>query len=315
MSLPPTGSTASELPPADAAQLLRVGLRALHAAADANQAYAATLELVTACFRPLSSYLLRLQPREGVFSIHLLSARQGVVPPPPIGEALPMDPRMVRAFDQVPLGAVLRWSRNSPAQDARFFHEAFGIEAALASRLTAPDRREVWILAMDRPFAEGDWSDGDVDVFCAIADALALRVDLESARRALSDQTAAVRALIDSHEDLAFTAKPDGALETASTSWTAITAMAPVSCLGWGWMAAIHPDDLQACAQSWQAALDNQRPWRHRARLGDGTGKGVWYSFDLRADPVRDARGQLAKWYGRACLVTEAGLGVVPGIC
>ncbi|MBM4344103.1 MAG: hypothetical protein FJ100_12110 [Deltaproteobacteria bacterium] len=113
----------------DAARFLRDVLRALHTNDDADAAYGAALDCVTGWFRPLSSYLLRTQPRDGVFFIHLLRARPGVVPPPPIGEPMPLDARMVRAFDQVPHGGVLQWTRARPADDARFFHEAFGIGA------------------------------------------------------------------------------------------------------------------------------------------------------------------------------------------
>ncbi len=309
----PTGPAVGGVPPADAAQLLATVVRVLHTTAHADTAYAAALDAVTRWFRPLSSYLLRSQPRDGTFSIQHLRARPGVVPPPPIGEALPLDPRMVRAFDQVPHGGVLQWTRNQPATDARFFHEAFGIESAVASRLTAADRDEVWLLAMDRPFAEGDWNTADVELFCAIADAFALRVDLEGVRRAMRHQTAVVRAVVDDHDDLAFTARADGTFEFASVSWTAITGMAPESCLSRGWLAAVHPDDLRACAQSWQAALDGAKGWRHRARLGDATGKGRWHWFDLRADPIRDDRGQLVKWYGRASAAADVAARAVSG--
>jgi PAS fold len=65
--------------------------------------------------------------------------------------------------------------------------------------------------------------------------------------------------------------------------------------LGWGWKAAIHPEDLGKLMETWQALLVSGQSGEVEARLRRCDGKPGWFLF--RAAPVCDEYGHFAKWY------------------
>ena len=65
---------------------------------------------------------------------------------------------------------------------------------------------------------------------------------------------------------------------------------------GWGWTAAIHPDDLNGLTAIWQQVLSSEQPGEAEARLRRHDGEYRW--FLVRAKPLRDETGRVFKWYG-----------------
>ena len=63
---------------------------------------------------------------------------------------------------------------------------------------------------------------------------------------------------------------------------------------------AVHPDDLAAVTAAWGRSVDTAEPYdiEHRMRRADGSYR--W--FHVRALPLRDADGRVARWY---CLQTD----------
>lgn len=66
---------------------------------------------------------------------------------------------------------------------------------------------------------------------------------------------------------------------------------------GWGWTPVLHPDDLEKCAKIWSNSVQTGAPYEIEYRFkraSDGT-----YRWHLgRALPVRDASGNIIKWFG-----------------
>jgi PAS domain S-box-containing protein len=65
---------------------------------------------------------------------------------------------------------------------------------------------------------------------------------------------------------------------------------------GWGWGAAIHPDDAAGLVRYWQSCLDTGTPVDTEARMRRYDGTYRWFLF--RANPWRDESGQIVSWYG-----------------
>ena len=65
---------------------------------------------------------------------------------------------------------------------------------------------------------------------------------------------------------------------------------------GWGWTAAVHPDDLNGLATIWQQALISEQRAEAEARLRRHDGEYRWFLF--RASPLRDETGTIVKWHG-----------------
>jgi diguanylate cyclase (GGDEF)-like protein/PAS domain S-box-containing protein len=65
---------------------------------------------------------------------------------------------------------------------------------------------------------------------------------------------------------------------------------------GAGWMERVHPADLPATRESWDASVASGEPFDHeyRVRLRSG----IYHWFRARAAARRDPHGQIVRWYG-----------------
>jgi PAS domain S-box-containing protein len=95
---------------------------------------------------------------------------------------------------------------------------------------------------------------------------------------------------------LVWSARPDGSAEFFSDSYIAYVGMTAEQLLPWGWMEIIHPDDLHALVEVWEAIRDTPQPAGTEARLRRHDGEYRWFLF--RANPVLDTSGNVVKWYG-----------------
>jgi len=76
-----------------------------------------------------------------------------------------------------------------------------------------------------------------------------------------------LRVMIDTIPALAWTCQPDGAAEFLNRRWLDYTGCSLREALGWGWKAAIHPDDLEELMNAWLRPLDPGEPGEVEARL------------------------------------------------
>jgi PAS domain-containing protein len=69
---------------------------------------------------------------------------------------------------------------------------------------------------------------------------------------------------------------------------------------GRGWLAALHPDDVETVSRVWSKALETGELVEidYRLKRADG----VYRRFLARGKALRDREGQGAKWFG---LLTE----------
>ena len=105
-----------------------------------------------------------------------------------------------------------------------------------------------------------------------------------------------LRGFIDSIPTLAWSAASDGAAESFNQRWLDYTGLSASEGLGWGWKAAIHPDDLTRLLDAFQRARESGQPFEFEGRLRRFDGE--FRRFLMRGDPVRDERGSVVTWYG-----------------
>lgn len=65
---------------------------------------------------------------------------------------------------------------------------------------------------------------------------------------------------------------------------------------GAGWLTAVSPDDLSALSAYWESILQSGEPGEIEVRLRGNDGIFRWFLF--RANPLRDASGNIVKWIG-----------------
>jgi PAS domain S-box-containing protein len=106
-----------------------------------------------------------------------------------------------------------------------------------------------------------------------------------------------LRLAVDTIPGLVWSARPDGNLDFLNQRWCEYTGLSLEQACGAGWEAAIHPDDLPPLRAYWRSLLAARKPGETESRLRAQDGSYRWFLF--RAIPLRDAHGELVKWYGQ----------------
>ena len=88
----------------------------------------------------------------------------------------------------------------------------------------------------------------------------------------------------------------DGSLSYLNDFWYRYTGQTLEQALPHGWAEVIHPDDLQHLEAAWSHARENGTQYNTEARLRRHDGAYHW--FLIRAEPLRDERGQITGWLG-----------------
>src|SRR4051794_28395102 len=96
---------------------------------------------------------------------------------------------------------------------------------------------------------------------------------------------------------LVFRSRPDGMRTWGSPQWIDFTGLSLPKSLGFGWLAAIHPDDLEGTIEGWRGAQASGEYYvEHRVRR-DVDGEYRWHQ--TRARPIESEPGNGdADWVG-----------------
>jgi PAS domain S-box-containing protein len=126
-----------------------------------------------------------------------------------------------------------------------------------------------------------------------------LLIDIDERKRAEEALAASERNLkliIDTIPALAWSARTDGNAEFFNQHYLDFIGLSTEQASGWGWTIAVHPDDVNALAATWQHIMASEAPGEAEARLRRYDGSYRWFLF--RANPLRDETGAIVKWYG-----------------
>ena len=102
--------------------------------------------------------------------------------------------------------------------------------------------------------------------------------------------------IIDALPALVWSAGPDGSADFFNQHYLDFIGLATDEASGWGWAAAVHPEDVTELAATWERIVASARPGEAEARLRRHDGEYRWFLF--RASPLRAADGAIVKWYG-----------------
>jgi PAS domain S-box-containing protein len=126
-----------------------------------------------------------------------------------------------------------------------------------------------------------------------------LLIDIDERKRAEEALAASERNLkltVDTIPALAWSARPDGSADFFNQHYLDYLGFSAEQATGWGWTAAVHPDDLNGLAATWQRIMASEARGEAEARLRRHDGEYRWFLF--RANPLRDGQGSIVKWYG-----------------
>jgi PAS domain S-box-containing protein len=95
---------------------------------------------------------------------------------------------------------------------------------------------------------------------------------------------------------LAWIAGVDGTLEDANRQWFEYTGLSREAALGFGYVRAFHPDDVEKVTKVWADLRASGKPGGIEARMLRHDGEARY--FMLRAQPLFDDFGRIVRWYG-----------------
>jgi PAS domain S-box-containing protein len=104
------------------------------------------------------------------------------------------------------------------------------------------------------------------------------------------------RQVMDTIPGFVWSALPDGDVEFCNQRWLDYTGMSFNEIKGWGWEAAIHPQDITDLREGWRAALMQSTSFVAEARMRRSDGSYRWFS--IQALPLRRTGGGIIRWYG-----------------
>lgn len=112
------------------------------------------------------------------------------------------------------------------------------------------------------------------------------------------------RQLADAMPQIVWTAGPDGALDYYNERWYEFTGFERAQFGDSSWQRLVHPDDLPRTREAWNRSVNTGEPFATELRFWDHKAK-CWRWFIGRALAVRDANGNIVKWFGTSTDIDE----------
>jgi len=96
--------------------------------------------------------------------------------------------------------------------------------------------------------------------------------------------------------EIIWTTDPAGVPDFFNTCWYRYTGLTPEQSRESGWNLTLHADDRPSSTEKWEHSLSTGSPYEIEFRLRQADGIYRW--FLSRANPVRDEKGKIMKWFG-----------------
>src|SRR6266852_4581773 len=112
-----------------------------------------------------------------------------------------------------------------------------------------------------------------------------------------------VQVLVDSIPALIHTARPDGYLDYFNKPWLEYLGVTLDKVAGWNWTAFVHAEDVEGIVAKWRACLATGEIFEYETRVRRANGEYRWMFH--RKVPLRDANGNIVKWYGSSLDIEE----------
>jgi PAS domain S-box-containing protein len=140
-----------------------------------------------------------------------------------------------------------------------------------------------------------------LDVLARQASDLIERSQAAAALRASEERYRSLARVLTS---LVWTSDASGAFTSEQAEWAAFTGQPFEEHRGWGWLAALHPDDRPEVEARWRKALAAREAFEARGRIWHAASGGHRH-FVARAVPLFDPDGEVREWIGTVTDVHE----------
>ena len=140
------------------------------------------------------------------------------------------------------------------------------------------------------------WSEYELAVIHEVTDSSWAHVERVRAQARLLDSEAKFHAIANSIDQMVWSTRSDGYHDYYNERWYEYTGVPTGSIDGEAWNGMFHPDDEDRAWQVWKVSLETGEPYHTEYRLRHRTGEYRWVIG--RAKCVRDAEGNVSRWYG-----------------
>lgn len=133
-----------------------------------------------------------------------------------------------------------------------------------------------------------------------------LFLDISERKRmelALQESRASLSTIVNSVDQIIWTARPDGYHDFFNQRWYEFTGALPGTTDGNDWACLFHPDDRERTFERWRHSLVTGEPYEIEYRMRHRTGVYRWMLG--RAHPVRNEAGQILRWMGTCTDIHE----------
>ena len=127
--------------------------------------------------------------------------------------------------------------------------------------------------------------------------------ELIETQEALRESEQDFRTLAETVPQIVWATLADGWNTFFNHQWVDYTGLTLEESYGHGWNTPFHPDDKQGAWEAWQRATEQNEPYSLECRLRRADGVYRWWL--IRGAPVRNARGDIQKWFGTCTDIEE----------
>jgi PAS domain S-box-containing protein len=147
-----------------------------------------------------------------------------------------------------------------------------------------------WVRALAHPVKD---EQGTVVEVMLMHDDITEQVEAVEALRVREER---FRSLVMATSQIVWTSTSDGRVEEDSPSWRAFTGQSFAEGKDFGWLSALHPEDLERARALWQECVATRTVFEteYRLRRADGTYR--WTA--VKSVPIVDAEGAVREWIG-----------------
>jgi len=135
---------------------------------------------------------------------------------------------------------------------------------------------------------------------------IGVNLDIDDAKRAenaLRKSEKELREVVDTIPALIHTARPDGYIDYFNSRWLEYFGVTLDEVAGWNWIAVIYAEDVEGILTRWRACLMTGEIFEYETRVRGANGEYRWMFH--RKVPLRDANGNIVKWYGSSMDIHE----------
>ncbi len=143
-------------------------------------------------------------------------------------------------------------------------------------------------------------ADGAIGYFISVVEDIS---EKKRAEQELRENEERFRTLADNISQFAWTADASGLIDWYNKRWYEFTGTNFEDMAGWGWMKVHHPDHVDRVVARVSEAFGTGEEWEDTFPLRGKDGQYRW--FLSRALPIRNAKGEVVRWFGTNTDVTE----------